>query len=86
MTIYRTNYTPKDTIAVVPEYVKTDKFSKTSITLLEYMSKNNNNIQHALNGDEKELIINDETYKVDGFCEKSNTVYEFYGCFWHGMH
>ena len=22
--------------------------------------------------------------KVDGFCEETNTVYEFYGCFWHG--
>ena len=21
---------------------------------------------------------------VDGFCEATNTVYEFQGCFWHG--
>jgi len=21
---------------------------------------------------------------VDGYCFKSNTVYEFFGCFWHG--
>ena len=42
------------------------------------------NIQHALNGGEKKLTIDNKTYKVDGFCEKTNTVYEFYGCFWHG--
>ena len=42
------------------------------------------NIQHALNGSEKKLTIGNKTYKVDGFCEETNTVYEFYGCFWHG--
>ena len=30
------------------------------------------------------MTIDDKTYKVDGFCEETNTVYEFYGCFWHG--
>ena len=42
------------------------------------------NIKHALNGGEKKLTIGNKTYKVDGFCEETNTVYEFYGCFWHG--
>ena len=41
------------------------------------------NIQHTLNGSEKKLVIDDKTYKVDGFCEETNTVYEFFGCFWH---
>ena len=31
MTIYRSNCIPKKTIAIVPEYAKTDNFSKTSI-------------------------------------------------------
>ena len=83
MTIYRSNYMPKKTIAIVPEYAKTDNFSKMSIMWLNYMS-NGVNIQHALNGGEKTLTIGDKTYKVDGFCEETNTVYEFYGCFWHG--
>ena len=83
MTIYRSNYMPKKTIAIVPEYAKTDNFSKMSIIWLNYMS-NGVNIQHALNGGEKKLTIDDKTYKVDGFCEETNTVYEFYGCFWHG--
>ena len=85
MTIYRSNYMPKETITIVPEYVKTDNFSKMSIIWLNYMSKAKGlNIQHALNGGEKKLTIDDKTYKVDGFCEETNTVYEFHGCFWHG--
>ena len=85
ITIYRSNYMPKDTIAIVPEYAKTDNYSKMSIMWLNYMSKNKNfTIQHALNGGEKKFKIDDKTYKVDGFCEETNTVYEFYGCFWHG--
>ena len=85
MTIYRSNYMPNKTIAIVPEYAKTDNYSKMSIMWLNYMSKAKNlNIQHALNGGEKKLTIDDKTYKVDGFCEETNTVYEFHGCFWHG--
>ena len=83
MTIYRSNYMPKKTIATVPEYAKTDNFSKMSIMWLNYVS-NGVNIQHALNGDEKKLTTGNKTYKVDGFCEEINTEYEFYGCFWHG--
>ena len=85
MTIYRSNYMPNKTIAIVPEYAKTDNFSKMSIMWLNYVSTTKGlNIQHAQNGGEKKLTIDDKTYKVDGFCEKTNTVYEFYGCFWHG--
>ena len=52
---------------------------------LDYMpSKNKVHVQHALNGGEKEININNKTYKIDGFCDKNNTVYEYYGCFWHG--
>ena len=83
MTIYRSDYMPKTAIAIVPESVKTDNFSKMSIMWLNYVS-NGVNIQHALNGGEKKLTIGDKTYKVDGFCEETNTVYEFYGCLWHG--
>ena len=83
MTIYRSNYMPKKTIAIVPESVKTDNFSKMSIMWLNYVS-NGVNIQHALNGGEKRLTIDNKAYKVDGFCEETNTIYEFYGCFWYG--
>ena len=49
MTIYRSNYMPERTISVVPENTKKDRFSKTSIMWLNYVSKGSN-IQHALNG------------------------------------
>ena len=34
-----------------------------------------------MNGDEHSIPT---VGKVDGFCKKTNTVYEFQGCFWHG--
>ena len=80
--ICMTIYMPKKTIAIVPKSVKTDNFSKMSIMWLNYVSTTKDygvNIKHALNGDEKELAIGNKTYKV-----KTNTVYEFYDCFWHG--
>ena len=83
MMIYRSNYMPKKTIAIIPEDAKTDNFSKMSIMWLNYLS-NGMNIKHALNVSKKELCINNKTYKVDEFCEETNTVYEFYDCFWHG--
>ena len=51
---------------------------------LNYVSNAGINVQHVLNGSEKKLTIDNKSYKVDGFCEETNTIYEFYGCFWHG--
>ena len=85
MTIYRSNYMPKKTIAIVPEYAKTDNFSKMSIIWLDYIAHREDvTIRHALNGGEKVLDIDDKTYKVDGFCEETNTAYEYDSCFYHG--
>ena len=39
-------------------------------------------IQHALN--EGEYLIPGTRYKADGYCQDTNTVYEFYGDYWHG--
>ena len=56
MTIYRSNYMPTETIAIVPEYNRTDRFSKASIMWLNWISKNEGiDIKHALNGGEKKL-------------------------------
>ena len=38
MTIYRSNYMPTKTIAIIPEYAKTDNFSKMSIMWLNCVS------------------------------------------------
>ena len=40
MTIYRSNYMPNKTIAIVPEYAKTDNFSKMSINVVELCVNN----------------------------------------------
>ncbi|KAL4083555.1 hypothetical protein QTP88_028871 [Uroleucon formosanum] len=77
MAIYRLKYLLKDTIAVLDKE-KNECYSKQSITWLQNF--NNKNISHALNGGEKTIAGN----KVDGFDNKSKTVYQFHGCFWHG--
>ena len=45
--------------------------------------RDNISIQHALNGGEKKLTIDNKTYKVDGFCNKLRTAFEYNGCFFH---
>lgn len=60
-------------------------FSKKSIEWLnEIMMKENIFIQHAENVGEKIIEINDKKYKCDGYCNDTNTIYEFYGDIWHG--
>ena len=41
-----------------------------------------NSIRHAGNSDK--CRIPHSWYTVDGYHQKTNTVYEFQGCFWHG--
>ena len=41
-------------------------------------------LQHVGNSGEHPIRIGNRTYHVDGFDPASNTVYEFYGCFYHG--
>jgi len=77
MAIYRTKYLLEDTIAVLDKE-KNENYSKQSITWLNHF--NNINIYHALNGGEKIIA----GAKVDGYDEKSKTVYQYHGCFWHG--
>lgn len=40
------------------------------------------NERHAKNGGEHQ--ISGTHYKADGYCEETNTVFEFYGSLWHG--
>ena len=51
-------------------------YSKGSITWLNTFAS----VQHALNGGE----INICGAKFDGFNHKTNIVYQYHGCFWHG--
>ena len=56
-------------------------FSKKQICWLKHTAqKENIFIQHSLNVGEKRI----GNFRVDGFCEQTNTVYEFQGCWFHG--
>lgn len=89
MGVYRSKYLKEKTIGIVPKnmYRNGNKpYSKSSIEWLEFIAaQTNSKIQHAVNGGEK-VIVDDvwgKVYYVDGFCEETNTVYEFYGCVYH---
>jgi len=63
--------------------VKSKNYSLKAIKWLDSLATDSDiNIRHALNGGE--YIIPHTNLKVDGFYEKSNTVYEFYGDAFHG--
>jgi G:T-mismatch repair DNA endonuclease (very short patch repair protein) len=58
-------------------------FSKRSIKWLTAIEKQENiDIQHALKSAGEYKIPG--VGKVDGYCQTTNTVYEFHGDFWHG--
>jgi len=53
-------------------------YSKKAI---DWFNSISNSIQHAENGGEFKIP---NIGKVDGYDNKTNTVYEFHGCYWHG--
>lgn len=68
-------------------------FSFMAINWLEFiMEQENIHIRHMLNHSEGEYKIpykkqgdtKNSYIKVDGFCEETNTIYEFHGDAWHG--
>ena len=90
MAVYHANYLKKETSAIVPQnmYHSGNKpYSKSSIEWLEFVAAQTNSvIRHAVSGGGEKEIVDTElgkTYYVDGFCEETNTVYEFYGCVFH---
>ena len=80
--VYRTNFLEKDTIAVFNNHRQWKIMqSNVAVTWLSYISeKEDLYIQHVRNGGEKRV----GHYSLDGYCEETNTAYEFQGCFWHG--
>jgi len=61
----------------------TRKHSKLAIAwLAEVAARDGVEIRHAENGGEYK--IPSTRYEVDGYCDSTNTVYEFYGDAWHG--
>jgi hypothetical protein len=70
-------------------YQPTSKYSVKAIAWLNSVSAREGiHIHHAQNGGELRIPYMEGNVKryflADGFCEETNTVYEFYGDFWHG--
>lgn len=58
-------------------------YSRLAVSWLENTaSQNECKIQHILNGGE--FKIPGTNYRADGYCEETNTIYEFHGDYWHG--
>ena len=76
---YRRGFMPSDTIAIIPNmgYQPPRRYSAKGC---RWLASLDGNIRHARNGGEVTL----GSYTVDGYDEESHTVYEFYGCYWHG--
>ena len=90
MAVYRSIYLKEKTIGIVPKNLYRDSnkpYSKSSIEWLEFIAaQTNSKISHACNGGERVVVEMElgKKYHVDGFCEETGTVYEFYGCVYHG--
>ncbi|KAG8173354.1 hypothetical protein JTE90_011604 [Oedothorax gibbosus] len=83
MACFRSRHISLGTIAMIPQngYV-TGNYSKDSVRWLDFVSaKENICIYHAENGNGEITICG---VKVDGFCEETNTIYQYHGCFYHG--
>ena len=81
--IFRRNLLKPDTIGIIPEngYHPEQKTSIKCQLWLKYLSHTYKiKIQHCKNSGEK--AVGD--YLIDGFCEETNTYYEFHGCYFHG--
>ena len=60
----------------------TRSYSKSAHAWLEYVAyTTGREIRHRNNGGE--IRLGQHGLPVDGFCQETNTVYQFHGCFWH---
>ena len=71
-------------IAILPvQGYNQRKSSRKAVVWLEWiMSQENIVIRHDRNNEFGEKCI--YGIAVDGYCEETNTIYEFDGCYWHG--
>jgi len=62
---------------------KSKQYSNAQIQWINFIQlKDNITIQHAENIGE--FKIPNTTFKADGYCQETNTIYEYHGDFWHG--
>ena len=77
---WRTKILEKNQIGLIPvNGFKSRPQSVKAMKWLNFLADDETiEIQHRDSGGEKKI----GRYYVDGFCEETNTVYEFYGCWW----
>lgn len=78
MAVFRSLHIEPDTIAMVPVsgYTTNVNYSPDSIRWLDFVAMQDGvNIEHALNNTGERKV--GSTY-VDGFCEETNTIYQFH--------
>ena len=82
MQVYCTKFLEKDTIAIFSlAHRLKQKQSHEALQWLSYTAeKEDIRIQHVRNGGEKRI----GRYSLDGYCQETNTAYEYQGCYWHG--
>ena len=81
--VWRKNYMPEDCIAIIPPegYPNQKNYSIKAVRWIQSVAYENEvEIKHALNGGEVKIC----GHYVDGYYEASKTIFEFYGCYWHG--
>jgi hypothetical protein len=82
--VFRTMFLKSDTVGIIPRagYRMGDRQSVEAIQWLAIMGRSRN-ITNAGNGREVHLDGR-PNLKVDGYCNETNEVFEYLGCFWHG--
>ena len=81
--VYRSLFLRPETIALLPPqgFQPKKAYSVKALQWLHYESvKRNCHIQHAVNGGEVKI----GGHFVDGWCEETQTVFQYFGCMWHG--
>ena len=82
MQVYCTKFLQKDNIAIFSHARQLkQKQSHEAHQWLSYTAeKEDIRIQHVRNDGEKRV----GRYSLDGYCQETNTAYEYQGCYWHG--
>ncbi|XP_018568949.1 uncharacterized protein LOC108909186 [Anoplophora glabripennis] len=81
--VFRRNFLQANTIGIIPKngYRWRDNQSRIAIQWLVWEERQRGvSIMHAAKG--KETVL--EGVKVDGYCNETNQIFEFYGCYYHG--
>ena len=81
LSVYRRNFMPLDSIAILPE---NQTYEKTSIKCQKWIKYTEHEQEITINNAKNGLEYKVGPYKLDGICHQNKTIYEFHGCLFHG--